>query len=209
MFDLLFYLFGFSCFANIKYKHIFSFGRIQPNQTGGQPYSDTSPWSEYYLLVQKSKNIFCSRFTSELAYSCERKQSTLLTRRSHQGLRSSDFITHYKTNSINVLQVGRKKLTSTNQFGSSRASHRRWKCLMCSRRYQSVPVRVLKGTLFTLCNLAMTRYNSKFRQIFWSSSMLRYWRLNKRFEEAAGLSFCVLFVSAFKRPSVGDKGTKN
>ena len=118
------------------------------------------------LEVSIIEKYFCSRFKNELAYSCERKQSTLLTRRSHQGLRSSDFITHYKTNSINVLQVGRKKLTSTNQFGSSRASHRRWKCLMCSRRYQSVPVRVLKGTLFTLCNLAMTRYNSKFRQIF-------------------------------------------
>ena len=44
----LFFLFGFSCFA---YFMLYLFGQIQTSQTGGQPYSDTSPYGESSLDI--------------------------------------------------------------------------------------------------------------------------------------------------------------
>ena len=44
--DLLFILFGFSCLVMLNKQQYYLFGQIQTSQTGGQPYSDTSPYGE-------------------------------------------------------------------------------------------------------------------------------------------------------------------
>ena len=49
--DLIFYLFGFSCFAYVELKQIYTFDRVQTGQTGGQPYSDASPYKEILCPV--------------------------------------------------------------------------------------------------------------------------------------------------------------
>ncbi len=43
--DLLFDLFGLACFANKNKNCQLSYSRFQTSQTGGQWYSDTSPYS--------------------------------------------------------------------------------------------------------------------------------------------------------------------
>ena len=43
MADLLFILFGFSCFVYDELKQFYLIGQIQTSQNGGQLYSDTSP----------------------------------------------------------------------------------------------------------------------------------------------------------------------
>ena len=57
MADLLFDWLGFSCFVYVYSQHIYSFGQIQTSQTGGQPYSDTSPYkvSECPLIGESNK----------------------------------------------------------------------------------------------------------------------------------------------------------
>ena len=44
--DLLSILFGFNCFAFEELKHFYLFGQIQTSKTGGQLYSDISPYGE-------------------------------------------------------------------------------------------------------------------------------------------------------------------
>ena len=47
--ELLFILFGFSCFAHGELKQFNLFGHIQTSQTGGQPYCETSAYGECSL----------------------------------------------------------------------------------------------------------------------------------------------------------------
>ena len=50
MADLLLILFRFSCFAYDELKQPYLFGQIPTSQTGGQPFSETSSYSECSLL---------------------------------------------------------------------------------------------------------------------------------------------------------------
>jgi hypothetical protein len=50
-FDLLFDWFGFVCFANRNKNYQKSYSRFQTSQTGGQWYSDTSPFSIPWNVV--------------------------------------------------------------------------------------------------------------------------------------------------------------
>ena len=49
MSDLLFILFGFSCFFLLNEQQLYLFGQFQTSQTGVQAYSDTSPHGECSL----------------------------------------------------------------------------------------------------------------------------------------------------------------
>ena len=55
--DLLFDWFGFSCFAVLNYQQSYWFGQTQTSQTGGQLYSDTSPYKAIkFSLLNYSQN---------------------------------------------------------------------------------------------------------------------------------------------------------
>ena len=51
--DLLFILFGFSCFAYVEGTTCLV--KIQTSQAGGQPYSDTSHYGEFSMLPTIAK----------------------------------------------------------------------------------------------------------------------------------------------------------
>ena len=51
----LFVLFGFSCFAYVERTTVQLLGQIQTSQTGGQLYSDTSPYGKCSLVKLKNE----------------------------------------------------------------------------------------------------------------------------------------------------------
>ena len=59
MADILFYLFGFSCFAYVELGTNLFGGHILNSETGGQPYRDTCPCevSKYYLLGKADRTV--------------------------------------------------------------------------------------------------------------------------------------------------------
>ena len=51
MADLRFIFLDSAALLMLNYQHIYLFGRVQTSQTGGQPYSDNSPYGECSLLA--------------------------------------------------------------------------------------------------------------------------------------------------------------
>ena len=51
MAHILFILFGFCCLFVLKEQQVYLFVQVQTSQTGGQPYSDTSLWSNCSCII--------------------------------------------------------------------------------------------------------------------------------------------------------------